>query len=193
MASYFKHEEYEDREFVGQDLSEEKIRDISFFNCTFERCSFQYADISHSSFDNCEFKHCNVSLTKFEGTHVFDVKFIGCKLMGINWGSVRGLFKADFTDCILDNAVFPDVNLKYFIFKGCSFDGASFVDTNLTHAVFDDCNLGGCLFDTTILTQADFSTAYGYAIDVSKNTIKQAKFSLPEAISLLQNFEIELV
>ncbi|WP_290918372.1 pentapeptide repeat-containing protein [Halodesulfovibrio sp.] len=170
MADFFDREEYEDEEFTGMDFSDESIRDVSFFNCIFERCTFQYADLSHSSFDNCTFTHCNVSLTKLEGTHVFDVRFKGCKLMGTNWSSVRGLFKADFNDCILDNAVFSDINLQYFSFAGCSFNGASFVDSNLAHAVFDDCDLNGALFDGSNLTLADFSTAYGYRIDVSKNT-----------------------
>ncbi|SIO26962.1 pentapeptide repeat-containing protein [Halodesulfovibrio marinisediminis] len=193
MKGYFTHEEYENEKFIGLDLLEEKIRDVSFFNCTFERCSFLYADLSLSSFDNCLFKHSNISLTKFQGTHFFDVQFKGCKLLGTDWGSLRGLFKAEFTDCILDSAVFPKRNLQYFSFIRSTFNGASFIDTNLAHAVFDDCDLGGALFDRAILTEADLSTAFNYSIDVSKNTITKAKFSLPEAIILLQNFNIQLI
>lgn len=43
------------------------------------------------------------------------------------------------------------------------------------------------------LVSADFTEAINYSIDLQLNDIKKAKFSFPEAISLLEVYEIEIV
>lgn len=40
---------------------------------------------------------------------------------------------------------------------------------------------------------ANFIGARNYAIDPTQNTLKKAKFSLPEAMSLLRSLDIELI
>jgi fluoroquinolone resistance protein len=45
----------------------------------------------------------------------------------------------------------------------------------------------------TNLTEANFTDASNYAIDVQQNTVKHAKFALPEAVNLLRCMDIELV
>ena len=43
------------------------------------------------------------------------------------------------------------------------------------------------------LTRANFEEATGYAIDVKLNEVSKARFSLPEAVSLLRSLDIVLV
>ena len=50
----------------------------------------------------------------------------------------------------------------------------------------------GTLFHNCDLSRSDFSGALNYSIDVRTNQVKQAKFSLPEAIALLQALDIRI-
>jgi uncharacterized protein YjbI with pentapeptide repeats len=60
-------------------------------------------------------------------------------------------------------------------------------------ANFTGTDLTDSLFLTTDLTEADLSSATNYQIDARQNTIQNARFSLPEAMSLLHGLDIELV
>ncbi|GAH27414.1 unnamed protein product, partial [marine sediment metagenome] len=48
------------------------------------------------------------------------------------------------------------------------------------------------LFIHTNLTKADFTESINYNIDPNQNEIKNAKFSFPEVVSLLNHFDIEI-
>ena len=84
------------------------------------------------------------------------------------------------------------MNLSKHTFTKCTFLDASFMDTKLCHAVFDGCDLSRCTFDNTDLSHADFSTSFNYFMSANTNTLRKTVFSLPEAISLLHNFNIIL-
>jgi uncharacterized protein YjbI with pentapeptide repeats len=49
---------------------------------------------------------------KLNGSYVRDAKFIGCKLIGINWLEASKQFSADFEDCMLNLSSFFGMNLK---------------------------------------------------------------------------------
>ena len=68
-----------------------------------------------------------------------------------------------------------------------------FRETDLSQADFAGTNLCDSLFLATDLTEADLSQARNYQIDPSQNTVRKAKFSLPEAMSLLYGLDIVLV
>ncbi len=57
---------------------------------------------------------------------------------------------------------------------------------------FEDCDFVGCQFHQTDLSSADFTTARNYFMNAESNKLKKTKFSLPEAVSLLANLDIEL-
>lgn len=202
-------DENEGLHVVDEDFSDTEISDAIFSNCIFERCSFQNAFITSCHFDNCTFKHCNVSMAEFDSVRMFDISFLGCKLLGINWSNCidalnyasknsfkvryKKGFNVTFTDCLLRDNSFGGMELKHIVFSGCSLNGASFITVDLSHAKFTDCDLTNCHFEDTVLFKTDFTTATGYVINSARNKLAKAKFSLPEAISLLQNLDIELV
>ena len=68
-----------------------------------------------------------------------------------------------------------------------------FRECDLSQADFAGTDLADSLFLATNLTQADFSRARNYQIDPSQNIVDEAKFSLPEAMSLLYSMDIVLV
>ena len=79
----------------------------------------------------------------------------------------------------------PDLQFGESVVKECDF-----IDANLENAAFCGCDLEGSQFSHTTLTNADFTSAKNYRIDPRTNQLAAAKFSLPEAIALLEMMEI---
>jgi hypothetical protein len=67
-----------------------------------------------------------------------------------------------------------------------------FREADLSQADFAGTDLTGSLFSNTNLTEADLSDARNYHIAPGQNVLTRAKFSLPEALSLLYNLDIAL-
>lgn len=165
---------------------------IDFSRCVFRACSFPYARFADCSFQGCSFEGCNLTLTNLEGTRLLDTSFTNCKLTGVNWSNPSGVFRAAFRGCLLDDCSFASLNLSRYVFSECSLRNAVFAETKLVHARFDQCDLAGCVFQNTDLSFADFSTSRDYFIDARTNRLHKTAFSLPEAASLLSNFDIVL-
>ena len=126
-------------------------------------------------------------------TALKDIRFKDCKLMGLHFEHCKELlFAVSFDHCILNLSCFYNWKLKKTVFKDCSLQEVDFTEADLTEAVFQNCDLAGAVFDNTILEKADLRTAYHYSINPEKNNIKKAKFSLPEVVGLLNNYDIEI-
>ncbi|WP_051677058.1 pentapeptide repeat-containing protein [Maridesulfovibrio frigidus] len=173
-------------------MSDESLKDISFYNCQFIKSSFQFANLVSCVFENCTFSNCNLALAKLKNTNFIDAEFIDSKLLGVNWSSVRVVIVASFVNCLLDSSSFSDMNLAKMKFVSCSMIEAAFTNTKLTRVKFDDCDLARCLFSGADLSFADFSTSRNYYMDAESNKLHKTIFSLPEAVSLLGNLDIEL-
>jgi uncharacterized protein YjbI with pentapeptide repeats len=193
MPAALPEGEYVGTRFKGEGFANADLSEIEFYNCTFTDCVLQTASLRFSFFEKCRFERCNMTLAEFRGARMVDGAFKDCKLLGINWGECGGFFRASFTDCLLDEASFANMNLQRMRFTGSTFRGGTFSNTNLSLASFEDCDLEGCRFSNANLYKTDFTTARNYFISAEDNTITKAKFSLPEAVSLLRNFDITLV
>lgn len=80
--------------------------------------------------------------------------------------------------------------MKNTPFSGSKLKDVHFTNTILIGADFSDVDLTGAIFHNSDLSKAEFSKATRYTIDPQTNKIKKAKFSLPEALGLLQAFDI---
>lgn len=184
--------EHENDTFTGLEGDHGVLASASFDHCTFRAASLQYARLTGCTFEHCVFESCNLSLLQLPGCKLVRVKFVDSKLSGINWSSPSGVFSASFSGCVMDNCAFTAINLSKYRFSNCSFRDASFMETKLAHAVFDECDLRNCMFHNADLSHADFSTSYNYFINAQANRLHKTIFSLPEAVSLLSNFDITL-
>jgi uncharacterized protein YjbI with pentapeptide repeats len=186
------HFEQEYFKLVSWDDS--RMKRSSFLDCQFESCQWNEADWRNAKFADCRFKNCNLSLLKIEGCQLQNVHFIECKLVGIDFFKCDPRFFSIFFDqTILQTCHFADLNMKKSSFPKCKFRDVYFTHTNLTEASFNQADLQGAVFHHCNLTKADFTGAKEYTIDLQSNTVKQAKFSFPEAIRLLKSFDIEIV
>lgn len=146
-------------------------------------------DLEDILFETCQFVAPNFTDTRFAGV-VFD----GCKLVGADFRKCRAFPSVDirFENCVMDGCNFSELSLKDVKFVACDLRRCTFLRTNLTGADFSHSDLAESLFHGCDLTRTDFSRSRNYAIDPNANTLAKTKFSLPEAVSLLRGFDIEL-
>ncbi|GAB6127108.1 pentapeptide repeat-containing protein [Humidesulfovibrio idahonensis] len=184
--------EHENETFTNIAGDNAALHAASFYDCVFRNSSFQYAQLANCTFEHCVFDCCNLSLAQLRATRIIGAKFLNSKLSGINWSNPSGVFSASFNGCLMDNCAFFSMNLSKYRFTNCSFHDASFMDTKLAYAVFDECDLRNCTFHNADLSHADFSSSFNYFINADTNRFQKTIFSLPEAVSLLSNFNITL-
>jgi len=194
----FSQIEYTDHTFKRVNYSGKQIERRVFDACTFNACVFTETTFSNCTFRACAFHDCDLRLAKLTGSTFTDTKFEQTKLTGINWTTTNwskgGLFTpVHFTDCDISYDGFVGLDMTKIQIVRCVAKEADFAEANLTQANCTYTDFEGSRFLHTNLTEADFTDATGYAIVASLNTLKKAKFSLPEAIRLLYGLDIVVV
>jgi len=76
--------------------------------------------------------------------------------------------------------------------EACIAHDVDFREAVLSRANFKLTDFEKSQFVHTKLCAADFTEAHSYSIDPTQNDIKKAKFSLPDAIHLLDGFDIQI-
>ena len=189
---------YEDQEFTGISRTGQILTGILFQDCVFTDCNFSEAAFHNCEFHNCRFSRCDLSLVSVKNSQFKGVQFKDSKAIGINWPEASwpllgGLESIDFTGCALNYASFFGLRLKGRQLSGCAAIEVDFAEADLTDADCTGTDFQKSRFLSTNLTRADFTDARNYLISPLLNKIKHAKFSLPEAMSLLYSLDITLV
>jgi len=198
------NDEFDCCQFEKLNITDSFLASKRFFSTLFVDCDLSNCDFSESIFRGCKFINCNLSLINLINVNFSDVTFLNCKLVGVDWTVIdwrkqppkrgkRIRFPISFDNCILDYSTFIGLDLYYVLFNDSMLREVSFADANLEYAKFINTDLTGSIFRDTILGQADFTTAINYTIDACNNSMRGAKFSLPEAINLVYALEIEIV
>ncbi len=184
--------------FRDLDLSKEEIISKEFEDCTFVNCDFSEAQLRHCIFDDCRFLKCNMSVMKVDGCRFSNVVFEESKLSGIDW--TKALYSEilldaplTFLNCIVDYSSFYGLTLQSLVMRECKAYDVDFRESDLSGADLRESDLTDTLFRNTNLSGADLTLAENYTIDINVNTIKGAKFSRYEALTLLDGLEITLV
>jgi fluoroquinolone resistance protein len=165
----------------------------TFENCSFLSSDLSFADLSGMVFVDCRFEGCNLSLVKLADAGLQNIQFKECKLSGADFSKSRDfLFEVDFSNCILDNAIFYKKKNKGAKFTDCSMVETDFTEADLTDAQFINCNLNRAFFNHTILKNADFRTSYNFIIDPDINNLKKARFSVHGLPGLLVKYDIKV-
>lgn len=127
------------------------------------------------------------------GCRLQEVCFKECKIVGADFFKCeKNFFSIKATDSFLQYCNFSNLSLKQASFENSALKECHFTDTILTEANFKDSDLSGTVFHNSNLCKANFQGARNYDIDLTANKVKKAKFSLPEALSLLKAFDIEI-
>jgi len=191
------HQDYSDLTFKDQKLDHQIFRAAVFYDCHFKRCSFASASLIDCRFVNCTFSDCDFSLAKLPGCQLSSVRFEKCKLIGIDWTEAiwSGISIGNplvYKDCALNHSTFLGLELPGIQFIDCTVIGVDFREADLSQGDFSGSDLLDSLFQHTNLTGANLSKARNYTIAPAENTLKNARFAMPEALSLLYNLDIRL-
>ena len=94
---------------------------------------------------------------------------------------------------MLSDCSFLGLRLAGAAIKDCLAKEADFREAVLSKADLSGTDLAGALFGGTDLTGANLAGARNYAINLKENKVKDAKFSLPEAMALLYCLDIKII
>lgn len=180
-------------EFQDQDFRVAGLGATHYEECTFTRCQFEKADLSEITFLDCEMEDCDLSLADMRDTALRDVRFVGCKLVGVAFHDCHDfLFRVSFVDCLLHLSSFSGCMLKHTRFEDCDVREADFSQANLSKASFINSDLEGAIFEQTRLDEADLRKAYNFHIDPEQNHLKKARFSLEGLPGLLYTYNLRI-
>lgn len=170
-------------------LAEERS-ELSGFD--FTELNLTDASLKSAIFVDCKFSTCNLANISLMNVVFRNVIFENCNLMGINWTEVRANGDYNFFGCKLDYGCFQSVDLRGTKFENCSIREGDFAGANLSKASFKASTLTGTSFTNANLEKSDFRGARGYYIDPRFAKLKEAKFSFPDAIALIEAFGVEV-
>jgi uncharacterized protein YjbI with pentapeptide repeats len=188
---------YENKDFENLKLEHERIEGYELYNCTFNNCSFEECVLAHCSFVECRFINCKIVSIKAEFSQIKYTEFEKCNLIGVNWhdllpaGSITDPI-TKLKECILKYNSFIHMNFRKFNFSLNTIRDSAFEECNLMESTFKDCRLESTQFSRCDMRKADFREATGYQISITTNKLKEARFSLPEAINLLSELSIKI-
>ena len=196
----FVEDFYEDQVFRKLTLENEDVAAVTFYDCSFTNCNFAESTFRSCTFRGCTFENCDLSLTKVDDSKFINTVFEHSKIIGVNWvnaswgkNDLHQLLKSiDFIDCVLNYSIFMGLTLEKMLVKKCIARGVDFSEANLKRADCSFSDFTDSQFRHTDLTETDFRGATNYFIKPDLNTLKKTKFSLPEAMSLLYNLDIEI-
>ncbi|NIF20382.1 pentapeptide repeat-containing protein [Candidatus Pantoea multigeneris] len=192
------NQEYSDEDFKDIKQNEDEIVNTRFDNCTFTHCNFTESTFRKCSFFECEFNKCNLSLLNVSYSSFRDVTFHECKLVGIDWtraawSTLNFPAALNFHHSVLNDSVFFGLYLAQCSLIECKLQAVDFSEAQCEEADFSGSDLTHATFHHTRLTGANFAWAHGYNINVLNNEVKNARFTLPEAATLLTGLGIEII
>lgn len=169
-----------------------QTRDVEFTDVVFENIDFNETPFHQCLFIDCKFINCNLSNTKFPNCTFRDTSFKGCRASGINWAESSNLVSISFDDCQINYSVFLGKNLDKMKAVNSQVKGCDFSECSLVSADFSKSDLSETNFNNANCEKASFSDSKQYYIDPSVTKLKDAVFSYPEALSLLNSFKIKI-
>lgn len=171
------------------------IENTEYSECEFSKCVFANVTLRNAVFSNCVFTDSILRNVTFCESSMLNGTFECCALMGLDWSVLR---RHDARLPLL--TAIRSCALKYNTFMGMKMDKMDFSDSTLYDCFFQECglkqtdfrrcDLENTVFQNCNVAKADFRDARKYRINVMNNIITKAKFSLPDAIGLLDGFDI---
>jgi uncharacterized protein YjbI with pentapeptide repeats len=197
METILSANEYTGLTFKSGDYRNLTLEMAIFSECKFIKCTFRESSLINCKFSHCIFQDCDFGLTKFTHSFFAEIIFKKCQLVGINWTETslnkKNYMKpVDFDECVLNHSTFIGLVLKKLKLSRCIAQNVDFSEVDLSGADCRWSDFTNSRFHHSNLTAADFRGAKNYTIPVLDNVVKKARFSLPEAMSLLDGLEIEL-
>lgn len=187
--------QYTKENFLKIKESKRKFLHKDFTDCSFENCNFLECEFYKCSFTNCRFINCDLSVIKVTNSQFSDVLFKNSKVIGVDWTKAGGtrssmIISINFLASTINYSSFFGLKLHKMQLIDCIAHEVDFTEADLTESICRKTDFFDSKFQHANLTKADFTDARNYVINPNGAIIKKAKFSLPEAMSLLRAFDI---
>lgn len=189
--------EFYDRTFSELKLDNKIVHNKLFEHCTFTHSSFLETTFQSCKFIECEFVSCNLSSAQFKNTSFNEIIFDESKMIGINWTQAKWpLIKLSSPIKIyksnISHSSFFELELRDIVIEECKAHDVDFRGCDLSNGNFFLTDFEGSLFMHSTLYAANFIDAINYNINPLENDIREGKYSMPDAINLLNHFKIEI-
>ncbi len=186
------HTEYIGESFKEVTLDAEQVVDTHFSECLFIGCSLREINFSECRFNDCMFEQCDLSLISVRRCEFRQTDFRKTRISGVDWTAAIWSQLAfhsplSFHDCDISYSTFIGLKLPGIELVNCVAKDVEFSEADLTGADFQGTVLTQSHFRNADLTRANFTNAREYQIDLLKTKVSKAKFSLPEAYTLLHS------
>lgn len=196
-TAFSNNTEFYEQNFSCLNYPSTLIEDKLFERCQFNSVNFSESQFIRCKFVDCEFNNCNLCAVQFKSSSFNNTAFFESKATGINWtllnwSHIRLSNPFQFYNSIISHSSFYGLKLQELVIEGCIAHDVDFREADLRRANLKSTDFENSQFVHTMLYAADFTEAHSYSIDPMQNDIKKAKFSLPDAIHLLDCFEIEI-
>ncbi len=196
-SNIFKNNNLCDQKFTKISLEGVEVEDKIFENCCFHNSSFIKVKFTNCKFIECDFKVCNLSTASFKNTFFVDTVFIGSKLLGINWTELKWPYVQldcpfKFYESDISHSNFYSLKLNEIVIANCKALNVDFRKCKLSSGDLSATDFEGSLFMHTDLSGADLTQAVNYRINPNENKLDKGKYSFPEVINLLHDFDIEI-
>jgi fluoroquinolone resistance protein len=173
-------------------LTDEVIKSKSYEDCEFIASNFIGCKFEKNKFLNCRFIECVLSAVVPVDCRLNGVTFVSSKVIGIDWTKAEKINDLEFSKSQINYSSFKLLSIPKTKIIKCEAKEVDFTETDLSHADLKGTDFEKSRFFKTNLAYADFKGAQNYYIDARVNSLKQTKFSLPEALSLLNGLDIVL-
>ncbi len=174
-------DQFEGAEFSGLDLRQTPLSGKAFRGCTFTHVVLQDSLLCGVKFSDCSFVDSDLANVRPKGMKAQGVKFIRCKLVGVEWTELGDFPQIEFEECQLRYSAFVAIDLKKTPFIKCQAAETSFVRVDLTETDFSGTDLTGARFEECQLRKADFRDANGAFLDPRINRVKDTAVSVETA------------
>ena len=186
----FSESAYYEEEFSKLSFEKESIKSRRFEECGFNSCIFVDCRFEKCRFINCRFNDCVLSAIIPLDSRFIDVIFTRSKVIGFDWTKAQKIQGLVFDGCQIDYSNFRLLRIPKIKMANCEAREVEFIETDLSGGDFRNTDFKGSRFIRADLSEADFRGAKNYFIDVKNNTLRKTRFSLPEALVLLDSLDI---
>lgn len=190
MDMKFDKDGYFQKDFSKISVSDKTIKSREFEECEFAGCSFINCRFIDCKFVSCRFTDGILSAISPTDSSFVEIKFAKSKVIGFDWTKALRIRELSFDNCQINDSNFKLLKLPGIKIVDCEAKDVDFTEADLSGGDFRDTSFEKSRFFKTNLTEANFGGARNYLIDARHNVLKKARFSLPEALSLLSSLDV---
>lgn len=183
--------------FENIDFSNQNFENFNITSSEFINCNFLHVDLSNSVlqaciFEECTFTNCVLNLAKFKDTTLSKVLFNKSHMTGFDFSLLNNKLgtKLNITGCNISYSTFINLNLRESVIFDCKVHEVSFEHTDLSESDLSKNDFLNSRFVKNNFIKSDFTKSRNYTFDVTENQCKNAKFSYPEVLGLLDFYHI---